>query len=1370
MMRKTLSTLLGMLFLVFAHIDGQDLPTFPYNLSSSDLAKTSYTVATTIGTPSADISYTPTNFVCKSDIIDLWDNSARDSVFSVFNSSLYSGGSFYLSSPSQGISVDASTGEIHVTGETGNEIDPGVYTVNYKYGNIGTQVFIFAPANVPVTQGLWKTGPSYDSDLTNSFLVNGKEFIYMANNSQGLYIEMPTSNSSNLRVWGGDDIQIPTSSVWSGGVAEFPPHLLKFFNEEVVPQFRNERALDARLVHLSTSDYGKIEFDDVFTSTTPNGPGTDIKSSEWKGRIHFDNTSGLVTGSNIMNPKITQASFSENGNLFYIANHNNGGGNEVSELFFIPTLQVLRMVGDVSMPVNPASSTNLDSDAGNLLNSSAIKIVDTNGSLLDIEIGDFVIKNPSNYNGSSSFEYSDFKNYIDGFGLNVDKNEGGIWNDNWITYLDPSNANTKVNSSYSLDETWEFYFTTSKLNTSATNNLEWYTESTVYKAKLDVSDLNNIKLVVQEEYPLNNIKVPISGLGLDQNGCLFFVAGHTQFALIKIFGWGGNCGVPEDISSPFVVVDSVSDIDVLVCVNDTYDLTSTVPDYLLQPVSFIHPMGEPFDPTPYDSDPVYMPELKNIFDISYTDTNNVAVASPKEVPTGIYRVWVKQADNGGSNTPNGLFDLQGKCVENDWFYEVSITDLSVDFSYPTESCSNMLVSPTIIFGDISHGKFAFINDEGNRVNTIGLASINEINGDVTGPESGVTYRVEYLSKDSENGSIGCSDFSKIVFVEINVDITNPNPLDIIQSNDLTFCGANITLVKPILGSTCSTVNGLLVNGLVIDLSLESYLFPVGNSTVVYNITDAGGNSILYSYSVMVTDNEFPIITNIPDDIILGSTYPNCNSIASWIEPTITDNCSYTSNVEVKDELGNIINIINGDEFPLGINTVTYTATDDNVNITVATFNVIVEDANPSVIDIATLPTDVAQCDDNVVMNDVVITESCTGGILSNDFNLDNGANASGVYPIGTTVVTFTVTNSEGVVTDTKSISITINPEIEGEIIGFDVVERGEEFELSFLPVSGTVATYSWTILSGEASIVNSESNLSTFKLIANAEDDIVVQLEITSQEGCTSIFEKTINVQCTATVEIISPSILEQGVLGKFTALATGGEVSSYSWSVSGVASVENNSQNSSEFQIISTETGIVTIDLDVVMISGCTATASVTIESECTIEVEIDGPSTIDDGFEFDLTSFVTGGEASSYKWSVVSGDATITSDTDEDAITAKIEGEATIQLEVTNSVGCTAIDQIKLESSGDCKIPNVITPNNDGINDMFVIPCIDTYLNNHIIILDRWGKTVFETSNYDGEWDGSNQNGDYLKGTYFYKLTSSNKSERSGYVVVVR
>lgn len=73
---------------------------------------------------------------------------------------------------------------------------------------------------------------------------------------------------------------------------------------------------------------------------------------------------------------------------------------------------------------------------------------------------------------------------------------------------------------------------------------------------------------------------------------------------------------------------------------------------------------------------------------------------------------------------------------------------------------------------------------------------------------------------------------------------------------------------------------------------------------------------------------------------------------------------------------------------------------------------------------------------------------------------------------------------------------------------------------------------------------------------------------------------------------------------------------------------------------------------------------------------------------------------------------------------------------------------------------IPQGFSPNNDGINDLFVIRGINNYPNNYIEIYNRWGVKVFEASPYQNNWDGKSQNtlsvgnGDLPIGTYFYVL----------------
>ena len=65
---------------------------------------------------------------------------------------------------------------------------------------------------------------------------------------------------------------------------------------------------------------------------------------------------------------------------------------------------------------------------------------------------------------------------------------------------------------------------------------------------------------------------------------------------------------------------------------------------------------------------------------------------------------------------------------------------------------------------------------------------------------------------------------------------------------------------------------------------------------------------------------------------------------------------------------------------------------------------------------------------------------------------------------------------------------------------------------------------------------------------------------------------------------------------------------------------------------------------------------------------------------------------------------------------------------------------------------IPTGFTPNNDGYNDLFVIPGINKDNPAAIKIYNRWGNIVYENSNYENNWDGTNKDGmDLPEATYF-------------------
>lgn len=87
-----------------------------------------------------------------------------------------------------------------------------------------------------------------------------------------------------------------------------------------------------------------------------------------------------------------------------------------------------------------------------------------------------------------------------------------------------------------------------------------------------------------------------------------------------------------------------------------------------------------------------------------------------------------------------------------------------------------------------------------------------------------------------------------------------------------------------------------------------------------------------------------------------------------------------------------------------------------------------------------------------------------------------------------------------------------------------------------------------------------------------------------------------------------------------------------------------------------------------------------------------------------------------------------------------------------------------IKLE------IPNVFTPNGDGINDRFVIGGLENCMQRQLVVCNRAGQTVYRSNSYENTWDG----GDCPDGVYKYQFTykGDNGIEQtmSGIVYIIR
>jgi gliding motility-associated-like protein len=95
------------------------------------------------------------------------------------------------------------------------------------------------------------------------------------------------------------------------------------------------------------------------------------------------------------------------------------------------------------------------------------------------------------------------------------------------------------------------------------------------------------------------------------------------------------------------------------------------------------------------------------------------------------------------------------------------------------------------------------------------------------------------------------------------------------------------------------------------------------------------------------------------------------------------------------------------------------------------------------------------------------------------------------------------------------------------------------------------------------------------------------------------------------------------------------------------------------------------------------------------------------------------------------------------------------TYKFAYTNPGSCS--DTVAIIVLNDINIPNIITPNGDGKNDVLEIAGIASYPNSQLLIFNRWGAEVYRSENYLNTWDGSG----LAEGTYYYIL---NRKEPSG------
>jgi hypothetical protein len=288
------------------------------------------------------------------------------------------------------------------------------------------------------------------------------------------------------------------------------------------------------------------------------------------------------------------------------------------------------------------------------------------------------------------------------------------------------------------------------------------------------------------------------------------------------------------------------------------------------------------------------------------------------------------------------------------------------------------------------------------------------------------------------------------------DCTNPGGMTQLGYND----DANFTAQAALMDVTC------LIPGTTYYIQMRGYANSIGQAGIT--LTDLG--------------NTAPVISGISSNIVASAAAGTCAATVTWAAPTTSDDQSCTVTLTS--------NFNSGDSFPVGVTTVTYTATDAQGLVTTASFTVTVSDTQlPSVTAPAAVTVTAAlnSCTASAVLGSVNATDNC--GILTSTNN------APATFPIGNTTVTYTVTDVNGnVATATQVVTVEVNP---ANIWYVDA--DGDNYGVAGATVTACSQPTGYAANTTDCNDANVNINPGEIEICGNTIDD---NCNGTSEEGC----------------------------------------------------------------------------------------------------------------------------------------------------------------------------------------------------------------------------------------------------------------------------
>ena len=386
--------------------------------------------------------------------------------------------------------------------------------------------------------------------------------------------------------------------------------------------------------------------------------------------------------------------------------------------------------------------------------------------------------------------------------------------------------------------------------------------------------------------------------------------------------------------------------------------------------------------------------------------------------------------------------------------------------------------------------------------------------------------------------------------------------------------------------------------------------------------------------------------------------------------------------------------------------------------------------------------------------------SPTNTILTPTYN----ANASDVTA-GFVILTFSTTNNGlcNGVSDQLRIDFQDKP-LANFAVNTVCLNQNTMFTNSSINTgSGSINGWQWNFGDGASSIIQSPNYTYTIAATYTA------QLIVNNTFGCFDTIKRTVTVYALPTASMsISRACTGSAQQITFTDLSSISSPASipatgYYWDFGGFGF-----SNAKDTSIVFPSQGIYNITHLVTSNNGCksTVTQSVNITPKPFAKFIYTNNSVLT--VETNISFIDSSKAAVSWNWNL--GNSTV-SNLQNPSATYTANGDYTVSLIITDQFGCTStytalvkIANIAAEITQ--LIPNMITPNNDGKNDIWRLDFINVfYPSAEIEIYNRWGDQIFRSVGYAEAWNGSYKGAALPVGAYFYIIKLNDLKDNNIY-----